>query len=531
MKARTTLFLITFVCSVIFIFFFRYPILSDQYILGGGDVNRGIYWMQKWQDPDLFVNDPVSDYLESTISPGMKGVYRALSCCVDPVAASRWVPVALFFLTILFLFLCVNKMSGKWGATTSAFIFMGYEGYAHIFSSGTQSDFMLPIFCALLYFIYSNRPAGTAIAAILAALFYPSIFILCGLIILVWQFFIKEENSHVKGMVRRLFKTALLLFPAVCSMFIFKMVFGSKWGAIVTAEQMKMLSVFGPEGSDPFVGLSTLEWIFSVRSGFTPSWAWDLLLTFSIIFILIPGRSKKSARNFTLLLTAGSLFLFVIAHLMAIRIGFPNNYVRSTLPLYMIIWIGIENEAFMNYLREKYQKMATACFAIWLAFLTCSLIPFWNWGVEDFSHQKDLFSYLKTLPKDVLVVGHPKTLEAAATFSGRKMFVARQAEGGLHYRYLKMYATRMKDFINAYYAPDKERFCVIAKEHGFNILVVDKAHFGSGYLRNSGVYQSPYDKIIRRTATATDRYYVLEVPEELILFNSADIFIFEVQCP
>lgn len=522
-KKQWALFALVMAVAFVYIFAFRFNILSDRYILGGGDVSRAIYWMQKWQNPDLFANDPVSDYLASIQPAGLKAVYWLLSFIQNPVDAARWVPIVLFFTTIILLLIIGNRFGGPLAGSTAALAFLGYEGYSHIFSSGSASDFMPPLFLAICLCILCYRPVALAFLLIISALFYPSLCLSGSLIWAAWMVLEILAETENKNRFKNILRMILAPLPAGILLAGTNLFFKGDWGEVLKRAEMKTLPQFGPGGVEPFWGLPFWEWLKGGRSGFVFSAGYIVLIVFAIVAFVLTKKNKSGFNLFFVTVIGVCFFLFIAAHIVAVRFGFPTNYVKYTIPLLLVIWIG----ARIGTLSLK-KNIVVFVFIFWI-FMAAAFIPFWNFGWEDHRNKSDLFQSLTKLPATTVVAGHPSTLEAAATFSGKIMFVARQAEGGLHKKYLQMYDRRMRDFINAYYASDKDSFCEIAKRNHFDVLVMDIRHFDPRFLMDSDCCYAPYHEMMRH-ALDKKSFYLLQIPQKKKFFERNGLSAFKVDC-
>ena len=521
---RKPLVAFTFLAAVLFIVVFRAPVLLHEDVLGGGDVNRGIYWMQKWNDPALFQNDPISDYLASTQPPGMVAVYRVLSFAIDPVTASGLLAIPLFLITAVFLYLLVLRLSNPAGASFALFLFMGYEGAAHIFSSSTGSDFMPPLFCAMLFFLVANRWIAFAVTLTLSSFFYPAITLVCATVAGVWR--LREQPNRT---LLEFAKTAAILIPAGVTLVLMGLLFDNDWGAILSRAEMTALPAFGPGGDTPFVNLTIWEWLSGFRSGFAFEPVLMPLFALSLAVILIGDRKSGKSRNFFGLVLLVCLAWFALAHLLAIRIGFPTNYVRFSLPILLCAWCGAALGK-MLVLRKANQRQIVFRYALIVAVILFLFAPHWTRGYDDFRPLHKLHRFLRTLPKDDLIMGSPNLLEGAPALTARKLLVSRQAQDGLHRKYLTLYQQRMEDFLAGYYATSRDTFCDVVNKYGVAVVVVDRRDFDPTYSATVDAYSSPYREMVQRYLDAPDNFYLLNESAGQRLFSDNDRFVIRPDC-
>lgn len=485
--------------------------------------------MQKWTDPTLFVDDPISDYLESIQPHGMKALYFGLSLFMNPVYGAKWVPIALFYFTIGLLFYVVKQMAGSAAGFVAVLAFMGYEGGSHIFSSGTASDFMPPIFLGIMCFVYLQKRILLSAFCILAVLFYPSTFLVSGSVVVLWNTFAPGRERTLGAMTEKVAESVLILAPAFITLIAIMAFFGGGWGEMVSRLEMDKLPQFGPGGVEPFAHLPFWPWLSGFRSGFGIDGGWIVLAALSMIAAFLPGGNKSRGKVFVGMVAACCLFWFVAAHGLAVRIGFPTNYVRFSLPICMVLWIAIcvgESKFFMN----ASGSFLKAKFIFSLVVITAMSVPFWNKGYDDFRPVAPLYGFLSKLPKTALIVGPPILLEGAPAISGVKTFVAKQAEGGFHKKYVQLYHQRMLDFLDAYYSSDKDSFCALALKNGFDYMVVDERLFDPAQLDELPGYNSPYDQKVRELITGRTNFYLLNINPSEKVFQDGPLYVQQINC-
>ena len=94
------------------------PALSSSDVVQG-DAREHVFWMARFRDPELFQGDFIADYFQSLAPPGYRLVYWVLSFVVDPLLASKLLPLALGVAAALFTFMLVRRLHP---APTTAFL-------------------------------------------------------------------------------------------------------------------------------------------------------------------------------------------------------------------------------------------------------------------------------------------------------------------------------------------------------------------------------------------------------------------------
>ena len=105
---------------------------SSDYVLAD-DVRQHVFWMFRFLDPTLFPNDPIADYFQSIAPPGFSALYRALAALgIDPLLASKVIPLPLGLLTIAFFFgAAVRLLRSGSGCLISSYFVMSMPLVKH----------------------------------------------------------------------------------------------------------------------------------------------------------------------------------------------------------------------------------------------------------------------------------------------------------------------------------------------------------------------------------------------------------------
>jgi hypothetical protein len=156
--------------------------------------------------------------------------------------------------------------------------------------------------------------------------------------------------------------------------------------------------------------------------------------------------------------------MYIIAYLLYFKLYIPGRYLLYTIPLISLILISI----FLTRIIEQWRniKIKTALKIVAIIFM----LPHFNMnkgvGLAEYSnhyyHQngltvdtqinKNLYTYLNSLPKDSVIAAHPFLADGIPIFAQRKVFISSELSHAWFDRYWETISARTYDFFNAYYA-------------------------------------------------------------------------------
>lgn len=109
-----------------------------------------------------------------------------------------------------------------------------------------------------------------------------------------------------------------------------------------------------------------------------------------------------------------------------------------------------------------------------------------------------LYNFLSTLPKDVLIAGHPEEMDEIPLISKRKVFVQFELSLPYYRSYYKKIVERTKDFFRLYYSESNGEVINICNRYHIDYLVIKKAHFRDTYLGQKVFYIEPFNDYIQQ---------------------------------
>ncbi|MBE9125820.1 MULTISPECIES: hypothetical protein [unclassified Coleofasciculus] len=308
---------------------------SSQYVIQD-DARQHLFWMYRFLDPELFPNDLITEYYQSTAPLAYKTFYRLFAVVgIDPIVLSKLLPVVLGLITTGYGFaLCMQILP----VPTSGFIatlllnYMLWSGATLV--TATSRAFLWPFFIAFLYYLLRRSWLPCLIAIALQGLFYPPVILVtAGILILRllrWQGgfprFSLDLNNY-RLCLAGLGIVFLVLLPQV---------FGSsEFGPIITVAEARALAEFGPEGRTSFFVNNTWDFWFNSHRSALMGWPWKppILYTSLILPFLLRDPSRfpltryiTSSITILLQMVLVSVGLFFAAHALLFKLYLPSRY-------------------------------------------------------------------------------------------------------------------------------------------------------------------------------------------------------------
>jgi hypothetical protein len=250
-----------------------------------------------------------------------------------------------------------------------------------------------------------------------------------------------------------------------------------------------------------------------------------VLFLLSFFFMIIYRKRIFRLPREIYLLPIASLILQSLAVLLLFKLHIPSRYVQYSIPLFLIIILA-HGIYFLST-----QKRLKHIFAILLLILAAFyvhkliLIPEYN---PVYCADKGIYDYLKTLPNNALIAGHPVDMNCIALFGQKKPFVMSILNSPFFKDYYKVIRQRDFDFFSVYYSGDKQEIREFCKKNGITHIIVNKEHFTKEYLNQDYYYSEAFEPFnINRhikNLTKNKKEFYLMNPENIV-YKSDNKFI------
>lgn len=530
------------------------PSLKDRYTVNG-DIRMNHFWMAQFQDKTLFLNDLLADYSKFFQPYGFVFIYFILSQFMDPIWLSKILPLFLFPLTGIFLFRLGRYINGNLAGFLLAVLFLNFRPFIQNFIGGNARAFFLPLLVIFLYYFTKREARKVMVVLVCQSLFYPISFLLSAFVYtLSFLVLKKKENSAFKKLETKpqnktqflarvpskILKTFLnyrlsfdvnkkriVMFGATMLMCFFMLL--PKYiiprdpvmGGSFTLNQMRTMPEFYQGGRRPILPFTPLLTIIYKRVN-------DPLISyFLILFLIFLGkRVIKIPRELWYFLIA-SMLLYKAACIFAYRLYIPQKYIMFSLPLFLFILLAINFPIFLKKMKYQVLKISLVVLFIFLSY---------HWygskiyaGLSQASHnRKNLYRFISSLPKDIILSGHPRDIDEIPLFTQRKVLVTYELSNPHLVGYYNKIKERTFDFFDAYYTDNWRDVIDFCKEYSVDYLIVNRRHFSEEYIIKGEFYFEPFNTYIKEKVKGTRDFVLDKAPLPGIVFKRDDVFVIDI---
>ena len=346
---------------------------------------RSFYWMNKFQDEDLFQDDPLVSQIgcrqyetiklfgqQVTVyfySPGYSGMFLALSHIVTPMLLSKLIPFMLTLFMTCYLFKYGRSLENYHVEMTLAigFVLLNLASPTSIsVANGLPRGFACPLMIALLYYLHHRKRIGSFVVSTMGALIYPPMFPLAlatwGLSITHIRFVPKIKVSialeHLPALLAAFLVGILILAPVLLPTV--SQALGTPSESASSAERIWEKPRYRAGGRQP------LFYLFPIlgRAGLVNKGLNGLhlliLVCFSCLIVVLKGAQTLVPKEPLCLLWA-SLILFGVAwggiYLTdSLILYLPSRYTRVGLPIFFSMFVLVNGPSAIREASEAISK-------------------------------------------------------------------------------------------------------------------------------------------------------------------------------
>ncbi|MEB3213593.1 MAG: hypothetical protein VKL39_19745, partial [Leptolyngbyaceae bacterium] len=454
--------------------------------------------------PTAFQEDAIAHYFRSVAPLGVTAIYKLGALAgIEPLLLAKLLPLPLALITTIFIFYTTRAIAPvPLAAWISTLILNQHLWLNDDLVSATPRAFVYPLFSAFLYFCVRRSLIPMLLAIALLGFFFPQMMLVAVAVLGVQLVQVKQHSIHLTRERRRwvfalsgCVVAAVVVIPFVLNV--------SDYGAAVTAEQMRMQPEYGPGGRNAYFEVSPLSFMLHGSSGLRipvfPSIIWA---GFALPF-LKRGRSpilKAMTPNVRILadLTLASLSLFLLAHLLLLRLHFPSRYMYHSWRFILSIAAGIVLAALIERVRMRWTRQKGTLLRTGLSglaafiFIGVPLIPalmiaFQGWVVGDIP---EVYTYLAQTPADTVVASLAPEANNVPAFTSRSTWTGREFSLPHHPQYYAMIRDRTARLLHAQYSPRLSESVSLANDEGIDFFLIERTAFDSTYLDHDWLFYS-----------------------------------------
>lgn len=538
-----------------------FGIVSLHYAFSGAhiiqdDARQHIVWLQHFYDNQLFNNDLIASYFHSVAPNGYLFFYQAIALWgIEPVILAKILPIILAVITSGYFFgIFLQILPIPYGAFLATLIFNQSIWAKDDLISATPRAFLYPLFAAFLYYLLKRSLFPCLISIALQGLFYPQLALVEAAILTIRL--LEYHNGKIsisKNRSDRIFWLAGLL-----TVFLVLLPFAlrtSEFAPVVTAAQMQAMPEFGARGRSHYFGGNWFSFFLDGDSGIGlplyPYIIWvglglPVLLKSRLPFVNLIHQEIRVLLQIIL----GSLGLFILAHLLLLRLHLPNRYTAHSLRVTLAIAAGIVLTVLIEsgrvWLRQKRQEksplsnqqglgLGLASF-VFIVSLMVPMLPFvliytQNWIVGT---SPQLYQFFAAQPKDILVASIDNEVNNIPAFSGRSILVGREFALPYHTGYYNQIRQRSIEVVKAQYSPDLSDLKQLIQKYGIDFFLVNRNAFSVGYimenrwLMNSSFEPAVSDAIDQLNAGKTPALAALK--RQCLVFSDEKFKVLDANC-
>lgn len=534
--------------------------LGEPYVVNN-DTHQHIYWMQQWSDPELFADDLLTVYARDYQPRGFRALYRAASRWIDPLVLSRWLPLALFALSVVVaarIGRAVGRRlargspsqgasperardAGLYGALASASLFALSPIFLHKMAGGHPRAFAVPILLLTLDLLLHHRHRALALLLPLAATLYP----MAALLAAGTATLTLLPSLRSAGWRRAAAPVALgLLLAAAVLVGEYAVGADPRIGPPASGAELRASPAMYAGGRQAhlptpgpleIVGESLRRALPNLRAALpgNPPRAlakpqlWVIYGLLALALLLHLRRRLRLPAELLALLVAGYA-LYAAAELLFFRLFLPRRYLMYTLPLLVVLVLG----ALAGYAITRLPARARPWAALALLAPVLATAPALDGvGLDDYSEHAELYAYLRTLPKDSLIAPFPTLGDGIPTFSARRVWISYELSNPYFGAYWSEISRRLDTFFAAYYAADLEPAARLCREHAIDVLVVDRRAYRREVVDGRrGAYFEPFSSRIRELTSGRESFPLEQLALASPSFTSPDGSVLAVEC-
>jgi hypothetical protein len=528
--------------SVLAVYFLPVLMRHDVY---SNDAAQHISWMYRFSDPSLFGHCEMRDYYSDIFAPsGFRLLYSGLARIADAKVVSELLPFPLAILTLigaysLGLLVTDGKIvGGVAGAATVLFGgIVGLEfNYMSPIAGGLQRSFAPPVLVFGVLGIVGRRHLLTAAMLLASALFYPPAFLVLGLfqaMVLALDIWHRHRPSR---------ETLWLALGGVASLGVLlrSQERAAPYGPALTLAEMRQMPDFYPGGINYIAFLYPTKLGYVVNAfpmGIPAILAWAVGVTACAWFL------RRAIRVEAWLMLLSGLLLYALAYAFLARLYDPPRYPLYALLSFHLMLVPPVCVALGAAIRKR---MTASGHALWfskvvhqwavlaaiavavVAAATCLVV--YRYRVRGGGMTGDIpdsvYRYLRTLPADTCVAGHPDDVNYVPLRSQRCVPLVMAALEVEQRDFRRQVFEQLGDILTLMYAGDASEIRAVRDRLKCRVFLVNSARYASDRL--AGV--KPTDTAIaelRQKALAAPPL-LLHPPNGAVLFRDGPVSVIDL---
>ena len=537
---KTNRVLLALFLIVLFFGWTRYhPIGENDLVVFDDDARQHVYWTAKFQNPNLFPNDELTDFISSYLfdPPGYQFIYRIGTRFMDPLPLSQLLSAVLMLLSVWLL----DVLLKGYGASPTArlicgslFIFYCNLNFVHNVLGGMPRTFAYPLLMGFLIVLQKGHFKRALIFVLFETVIYPPIllntFALAGADILT-RFF---KGASIKKLIP---DTAFLAALVLAAGLFLTNIYGGEdsdvAGPQVTYDHARQMAEFYPGGRSEFFQDNPVSYYLNGRSGVgIRHLSGFLVIGFVMAAVLGFRKMKRPPAAVHLIWT--SMTLFILAHLVLFKFHVPSRYTYYTISLALLLLIGANIDPFFRRLGFKKPVEGgrpSRLKRISVVVLAAVFLLIFGWFHGRYINRIDprlvvldpvdmeMLGFIEQLPDDYLIAGHPSDMDNVPLIAKKSVLANKELAMPYFTGYYRIVKERLLAMLEAYYADNWDDVSGFIRKNGVDAVVVSKNRL-KGFNKQDKIFVEPFNKIIKSRMDENRLFVLLKPPSESICFEN-----------
>jgi len=458
-------------------------------------------------------DDLVLRYATFNESPLQNAIYWIGTWFVESLTLGKILGVASYGLLSLFFYVVGRAMHGtRFGLLLALFITFFPDQWDY--SAGFFSKFWaIPLLLVCVFLLQTGRWRGFVALLPFAAVAYPSVAVLIGMVASVYWI---QELCHRSGRARELFRYLAIGSALALALLLFK--YGSPPEFIGTMrpgaelEQMPEVRRGGyPSRYVPIPSFDS-ELVGHLEDPF-------ILLNVVLFFLVLGRRGVAWERSWTALLLASAIG-YVLADYFFMRLYIPNRYTRYSLAVLLALWNARNWDLILARVNRRFVRYALVAVLLVVGGFAYGASFEHDRGWTDRREMTPVSRFIRmALPEGILVAGSPKQLDDVMVQGRRSVSCPYNIAHPWFTDYYDEMRERTRATLRAHFASGPEPINELHRRYGVTHFLVDKRLFEYA-LKGKRLFAEPYNGEIYEELGERRDFYLWPAPPDLYIWDN-----------
>jgi hypothetical protein len=461
------------------------------------DVRNQAYWMLRIGDPTLFPHDWLADFFTqpALISPFMWLLYRVATTWFDPLRTSQFLAFPIILITTYFLYRFAAAERGPRYAFRVCWLFNCFIWTMQFVSGGLPRAFFYPLLFWILWQAGRRNYLQVGVALCFGSLIYPPVTILCVPFLFYWHHRTRRTSDVQAKLLPRTARFSMLVAGVFASAVVLALRYAGRtepaFGRLANLREALQVREFYPHGRVPLFPrmpvMGGAAWPVEAAVQIIPHLYFAIPLLLAALWYRRRNSPWLPPSLVALLKT--SVVVYALAFLAMFYLYVPERYLQYTVPLLVVFLIAG--------LLEPVPAPRLGALAPALMFALPLLICYPAWTsdvVVPTADELALAAFLRTTPKDTMVLTELRLASGIPAFAARSVFLSHEGYLPFNDRHFALMKARLKAWLEAAHATGEAQIRGFLAEHNGELVVIDRRAYTAealGMLERSHYHAFP----------------------------------------